>query len=110
MRWTCLLVVLVGGCGVQTAFEPSAARVTPAMREACLFALDSEIATKITFFETLREEGVSIFELLLLSSDVCATDDPLGEIICGTDSLCLEGVKSLCNACNAAVLDAVYNR
>lgn len=103
------IVLLITGCGSRVMDPPSAReRVTPAMREACPFGLDSEIAGKITLFDTLREEGLSKLEALALSGEVCGTDDPLGEILCGTDPLCLGGIQSLCNACNAAVIDAVW--
>lgn len=103
------VVLFVAGCGSGVTDPPSARdRVTPAMREACPFGLDSEIASKILAFDILREEGLSRFAALALAADVCATDDALGEILCGTDLLCLEGVESLCNACNAAVIDAVW--
>lgn len=110
MRRVALLLLLCAGCGSQVGRdEPAAARVTPAMRDACYLALDSEIAMKITFFETLREAGVGRIIAFAETTETCETD-PLVEVLCGTDQFCQHSMISMCLACNAAVIDYVYGR
>ena len=82
--------LLLSGCGSGLGREPSAtSRITPAMRAACRVQPDSEIATGITIFETMREEGGTKWEALVVASDICWPDNA-------------------CFVCITAIIDAVY--
>ena len=85
----------------------SASRITRTIRQACPSFLDSGIATKITVFDALREEGFSKFDALSFSGQACDSNDAF-DLVCNFDLICRERIVVECVNCNSAVIDMVW--
>lgn len=106
------VVLLIAGCGSNFMDPQSArARITPAIRDACSAGSDSDIAGNITIFETWRDEGVSRLDVLIYmeENNICTPqENPVMEVLCGDDLLCIRDLIWQCNACHLAIIDAVW--